>query len=106
VSVSDEISVLRTEMDEEERHRFDGQARAMERASEQQLLQLAQRRVVEQALPIGQPDAVPKTFTKKTHGLTDALLLPSSSLQSPSFGGAVEPGRREVLGLSSGPEHA
>ena len=60
-------------MDEEERHRFDGQARAVERASEQQLLQLAQRRVVEQALPIGQPDAVPKRkFVKKTHGLADA----------------------------------
>jgi hypothetical protein len=81
-SVSDEISVLRARMNEEERHRFDGQARAVGRASEQQLLQLAQQRVVEQALPIGQPDAVPKrTFAKKkTHGLADARELTAREL--------------------------
>jgi len=53
----------------------------VERASEQQLLQLAQRRVVEQALSVGQADAVPKRkFVKKTHGLAYARGLTTREL--------------------------
>jgi len=69
-------------MNEEERHHFDAQATAIEHTSRQQLLLLAQRRVEEQALPIGQPNTIPRRrfIQKKTHGRADARALTALEL--------------------------
>jgi hypothetical protein len=65
------LAELREQMEPEEKARFDRQVEA----EQQKLISIAQDHIELQALPIGNPDAVPKPQfrkKKKTHGLANA----------------------------------
>ena len=64
------LAELREQMEPEEKARFDRQVEA----EQQKLIAIAQDHIELQALPIGNPDAVPKPQfrKKKTHGLANA----------------------------------
>jgi hypothetical protein len=64
------LAELREQMEPEEKARFDRQVEA----EQQKLIFIAQDHIELQALPIGNPDAVPKPQfrKKKTHGLANA----------------------------------
>jgi hypothetical protein len=64
------LAELREQMEPEEKARFDRQVEA----EQQKLISIAQDHIELEALPIGNPDAVPKPQfrKKKTHGLANA----------------------------------